>query len=73
MTEITFNVEQCGESGCLVASWDDPAGGGITTQGDDLKELQEMVRDAVSCHFESGTAPQKIRLHFLTDALLAST
>jgi hypothetical protein len=63
MTEITCNVEQCEESGCLLAFWDDPARGGITTQGNDLKELQEMVRDAVSCHFESRTAPQKIRLH----------
>ena len=72
MSEITFNVEQCAETGCLVASWDEPAGGGITTQGKDLKELQEMVREAVSCHFDAGTAPGKIRLHFLTDALLAA-
>ncbi len=72
MSEITFNVEQCDATGSLVASWDQPAGGGITTQGKDLRELQEMVREAVSCHFDQGRAPLKIRLHFLTDALLAT-
>ncbi len=45
MSELTFNVERCGETGLLSASWDEPAGnGGITTQGKDLRELQEMVK-----------------------------
>ena len=73
MTEITLTVERDDESGWLVASWDDPGGkGGITTQGHDLRELQEMVKEAVLCHFENGQAPQTIRLHFLTDAVLAT-
>jgi hypothetical protein len=30
--EITFLVESCAETGGFVARWDDPAGGGLTTQ-----------------------------------------
>ena len=40
MNEITFRVEACAETGGFVARWDDPAGGGITTQGDSLAELR---------------------------------
>ncbi len=35
----------------FAARWDDPSGGGITTQGENLAELQEMVRDAVDGYF----------------------
>jgi len=70
--EITFCVDRCEDSGWLVASWDDPAGqGGITTQGKDLRELQEQVRDAVRCHFDEAQAPRRIRLHFVADPILA--
>jgi predicted RNase H-like HicB family nuclease len=73
MKEITFNVERDEDSTWLVATWDDPSGqGGITTQGQDLRELQEMVRDAVRCHFGDGKIPQNIRFHFLTDPVLTA-
>lgn len=72
MDEIVFSVSQDEDSGVLVASWDAPAGGGITTQGADLQELQAMIRDAVSCHFEGGEGPRAIRLHFVHDPVLAS-
>lgn len=72
MGEIVFSVERDPESGCLVASWDDPNGGGITTQGADLRELQEMVRDAVRCHFEADELPGAIRLHFVDDPVFAT-
>jgi hypothetical protein len=69
--EIIFQVEPCHESGVLVASWDAPAGlGGITTQGRDLRELQEQVADAVRCHFEGEGVPRKIRFHFIEDPVL---
>jgi hypothetical protein len=72
MEEIAFNVSQDEESGVLVASWDDPSGaGGITTQGQDLRDLQAMIRDAVSCHFDDGAGPRSIRLHFVQDPVLA--
>jgi hypothetical protein len=64
--EIVFQVETCDESGLLIASWDAPdSHGGITTQGKDLRELQEQVTDAVRCHFDPGDGPKKIRLHFV--------
>ena len=56
--EITFEVERDEESGWLTASWDAPRRkGGITTQGKDLRELEQNVREAVSCHFENGKLP----------------
>ena len=70
MVEITLRVEHDEDSGRLVATWDAPNGGGITTQGRDLRELQEQVQDAVRCHFETGEAPRRIRLHFVTDPVL---
>lgn len=71
--EITFTMEKDAESDMLVASWDDPSReGGITTQGTDLKDLQEMVSDAVRCHFEGPERPQRVRLHFVTDPVLAA-
>ena len=73
MEEITLRVERCEESGRLVASWDAPEGGGITTQGKDLRELQEQVEDAVRCYFDPGQAPGRIRLHFVSDPVLIGT
>jgi hypothetical protein len=70
--EIVFQIEPCDESGMLVASWDAPEGaGGITTQGKDLRELQEQIADAVRCHFEPETLPKRIRLHFVADPVLS--
>lgn len=69
--EITFSVEPCAETGGFVARWDDPAGGGITTQGDTLAELQSMVSDAVSGYFDEGKAPARVRLHFVHDPVFA--
>jgi hypothetical protein len=73
MNEIVFNVEWDEESSFLVASWDDPRGGGMTTQGADLRELQEMILDATAGYFDAadGPAPSRARLHFVTDPELA--
>ena len=61
--EIVFKIELCEHSGFLVASWDAPSDhGGITTQGKDLRELQEQLDDAVRCHFEPNSIPSKICL-----------
>ncbi len=54
----------------LVASWDAPGGGGITTEGKDLRELQEQVTDAVRCHFDASETPRRIRFHFVADPVL---
>jgi len=71
MNEITIQIERDDESGWLTASWDDPAGGGLTTQGRDLEELQGNIREAVRCHFDDGQTPQRVRLHFIQDPELA--
>lgn len=69
--EITFQVEPCAETGGYVARWDDPQGGGITTQGDTLAELQAMVADAVSGYFDPDATPARVRLHFVQDPVFA--
>ncbi len=71
MSEITFEVGVCEESGHLVASWNDPAGGGITTQGQDLGDLEAQVADAVRCHFDTDHLPKRVKLHFVADPVLA--
>jgi predicted RNase H-like HicB family nuclease len=58
MDEITFQVLNDEDSGWLVASWDAPdRSGGISTQGRDLKDLQQQVGEAVEAHFDDGQAP----------------
>lgn len=71
MKEITLTVELDEESRMLVASWDDPQGGGISTQGKDLSQLQANITEAVACHFDKGKAPSRICLHFVNDPVLA--
>ena len=70
MNEITLNVERDAESGFFVATWDDPATGGITTQAGDLGELQANVREAIACHFGTAAVPRQVRLHFVEDPVL---
>jgi predicted RNase H-like HicB family nuclease len=71
VNDIVFQVAE-DEDGTYCASWDDPRGGGISTQGSDLAELQAMVRDAVLCHFDEGEVPERVRLHFAQDPALAA-
>jgi hypothetical protein len=56
MEEITFQVQRDEDSGLLVAWWDDPDGGGITTQGRDLRDLQQQIAEAVATHFDESAA-----------------
>jgi predicted RNase H-like HicB family nuclease len=67
MNEITFTVSPCAESGMLVAAWDAPTGGGITTQGASMDELRYNIREALACHFEDNDPPKRVRLHFAGD------
>lgn len=71
MDEIVFQVETCQDSGQLVAFWDDPQGGGVTTQGQDLDDLEVQVAEAVRCHFDPQDYPKCVRLHFVSDPVLA--
>ena len=63
MDEITLDVRLDEESGWLTAVWDDPTEGGITTQGQDLKDLHTQVMEAEAVHFEGNNGPSRIRLH----------
>ena len=71
MEEITLQVQRDEQSGWLVAWWDDPEGeGGITTQGQDLRDLQQQITDAVAVHFAECDVPRRIRIHFISDPIL---
>lgn len=64
--ELIFSVEPDLEGGAFVASWDDPSGGGITTQAATLPELAVALKEAVFCHFGDAKrpAPSRACLHF---------
>lgn len=69
--EICFTLNPCEETGGYVARWDDPAGGGICTQGDNFADLEAMLLDAVEGYFTDKEKPERIRLHFVRDPELA--
>ncbi len=70
---ITVTISTCGETGTLVASWDDPRGfGGLTTQAEKLSELERNIREAIAVHFEPDDIPKQVRLHFVDDPVLAA-
>lgn len=68
MSEVIFLVEDAPEGGYTAKA----VGPAIFTQAKDLDELQERVRDAVRCHFDEGSAPKLIRLHFVKDVVIAA-
>ena len=71
MEEITFQVQRDEQSSWLVAWWDDSDGaGGITTQGQDLRDLQQQITEAVAVHFDERALPRRIRIHFVSDPIL---
>jgi hypothetical protein len=63
--QITFDVELDRSSGLLVATWEDPVSGGITTQAKDVIQLQKVVKAAVRSHFEEEKAPRRVLLHLV--------
>jgi predicted RNase H-like HicB family nuclease len=72
MTEITFIVKACADTGGFIARWDDaPGSGGITTQGDTLGELHSMIADAVGGYFDAAQRPKRVRLHFIEDPVVS--
>jgi len=72
VSEIIFEVREDEMDGGFVAT---ALGHAIATQGDTAEELRdEMVRDAVRCHFGDalpGAMPRIIRLHFVRDEAIA--
>ena len=68
MSEIVFVIEQAPEGGYTARA----LGESIFTEADTEAELRIAVQDAVHCHFDEGTTPKVIRLHFVRDELLAA-
>lgn len=68
MGEIIFVVEDAPEGGFSARA----VGESIFTQAETLDELRTQVRDAAHCHYDSGTAPRLIRLHFVRDEVIAA-
>jgi len=66
-SEIIFAVEQSPEGGYEARV----LGHSIFTHADSIDELRAMVRDAVLCHFEDGSLPEVIRLHFVHDEVIS--
>jgi hypothetical protein len=67
MNEIIFLVSEPPEGGYAAEA----LGQSIFTVADNLEELNEMVRDAVLCHFEDEDRPKIIRLHFMREEVIA--
>ena len=67
MNEIIFLVSEPPEGGYAAEA----LGQSIFTVADNLEELNEMVRDAVLCHFEEKERPKIIRLHFVREEVIA--
>jgi len=59
---VPVNVERNKETGVFVASWNDPRGGGITTQAESLAELGGAIQEAFFCHFERDTGPHQVNV-----------
>ena len=65
--KVVFTVERDEETGAYTVSWDDPAGGGISTQAETLAELSSAITEAVKCHFVDRPLPRVTALHFERD------
>ena len=68
MNEIIFLVEDAVEGGYAARA----LGESIFTEGDDLSELRGNIRDAVDCHFDDDEKPRVIRLHLVSDEVMAA-
>jgi len=68
MNEIIFLVEEADEGGFNARA----LGESIFTEADDLDELRANIRDAVACHFDEAAKPKVIRLHFVSEEVLAA-
>lgn len=69
MPEIIFVVQEDPECGFRARALGFP----IFTQGRDMPELKEMVRDAVHLYFpEEEARPKVIRLHMVVEEVIAA-
>jgi len=66
VNELLFLVEEAPEGGYTARA----LGEAIFTEADTLDELQQQVRDAVTCHFDDNARPKVIRLHFVREEVI---
>ena len=67
MKEIIFMVEEAPEGGYTARA----LGESIFTEADNLADLRDKIKDAVSCHFDEGQEPKVVRLHFVHEEVMA--
>ncbi|HAM50603.1 MAG TPA: 2-oxoisovalerate dehydrogenase [Nitrospiraceae bacterium] len=68
MSEIIFVVEKDLEGGFNARA----LGYSIFTQGEDMTELKNNIKDALKCHFEmEKDVPRIIRLHMVTEEVFS--
>ena len=65
--EIIFLVEEAPEGGYSARA----LGEDIYTQAETEKELKEVVKDAVICHFDKKDLPGVVRLHFVKEEIFS--
>ena len=68
MNEIIFLIEEAVEGGYTARA----LGESIFTEGDDLDNLRANIREAVDCHFEPDEKPKMMRLHFVSEEVIAA-
>ena len=68
MNELIFVVEEAPESGFTARA----LGESIFTEADTIEEVRSRILDAVRCHFDEGTGPRIVRLHFVREEILAA-
>jgi hypothetical protein len=68
MNEIIFLIEDAVEGGLTAKA----LGESIFTEADDVDTLKANIREAVDCHFEPDQKPSVIRLHFVSEEVMAA-
>jgi hypothetical protein len=66
LSEIIFSVQESLEGAFQARA----LGYSIFTEADSMEELEKMIRDAVSCHFDAASKPSVIRLQMVKDEVI---
>ncbi len=68
MKEVIFEITQESDGGFVAECLTEP----IFTQADTWEQLRKEVKDAVEGYFFDQPRPDRIRLHFVRDEVLAA-
>ncbi|MDZ4824268.1 MAG: hypothetical protein SH856_12490 [Flavobacteriales bacterium] len=67
MSELLFLIEESDEGGFIAKG----LGISIYTEAETLEQLQEMVKDAIRCHFDDQQ-PRVVRFHYVKELVFAA-